>query len=68
MSLKDELNSNALRLVFGKSEKGFLLAPLNSSFYQSRLSEPLIITLIPQGLHTNGGAVKFGHRIKQTIP
>lgn len=68
MSLKYELNSNALKLVFGKSEKGFLLAPLNSNFYQSRLSEPLIITLIPQCLHTNGGAVKFGHRIKQTIP
>ena len=42
MSLKYELNSNALKLVFGKSEKGFLLAPLNSNFYQSRLSEPLI--------------------------
>ena len=42
MSLKDELNSNALRLVFGKSEKGFLLAPLNSTFEQQLLSELLI--------------------------
>ena len=42
MSLKDGLNSNALRLVFGKSEKGFLLAPLNSSFEQQLLSELLI--------------------------
>ena len=42
MGLKYELNSNALKLVFGKSEKGFLLGPLNSTFEQQLLSEPLI--------------------------